>query len=437
MNSIKSTTMKKFLFALILTCPVLFSKCGNVASSKLPVINPPFKGVDVFRNVFTLNPKTDNEFFTSSGTRIFVPQGAIVDNEGNPIEKNAELSFKEYHDLADVIVSGIPMVYDSAGTRNFVTAGMFDIRAETEGNPLKIAKDAFVQVDMASYKEGNEFNFYQLDEQNGNWGYLGTNQPIANERKQVQMQSFKDDNLIHFNIDYSSHPELQPFQDLQWVYAGSVESNSPFENKWVFEEKWRKIELETLDGVSGKYMIHLRAGSKRFSFEACPYILGDRDETISQLNADIANLDAVILAQKEREEAIALQADILRSFKIRSFGTCNWDTAKERLASQGFQFLDATMMTTNRPVSFSERVYCVDKTDDLMLNQMGGKWTDFVYSPEHDQAVFAVLDNNRVAICSSTNVRSSVLGSAPTFKLTTQEQKISSVADLRKVISQL
>ena len=89
-------------------------------------------------------------------------------------------------------------------------------------------------MDDILYNSWNEFNFYQLDPENKNWSYLGQNEPKANGRKAVQMEKFKDDNLINFNINYSAHPELKPFNNIKWIYSGKSKKFDPFKNKWVF-----------------------------------------------------------------------------------------------------------------------------------------------------------------------------------------------------------
>jgi hypothetical protein len=424
---------------MIAAISVIYLSCGTTETvvEESSFINPPFEGVDVPVHSFSFNPTVDNEVFTPTGTRIFIPKNAIVDQNGKPITKQAELVFKEYHDMADVIASGIPMTYDSAGVGNFITAGMFTMTANLEGQELAIGKDAFIDVEMASFKDGKEYNFYELDSANKNWSYLGQNDPKPNERKVVQMEQFKDNNLIDFNINYSAHPELKPFSKIKWIYSGNQKKLDPFKNKWVFKERWRDITLETIDASKGDYIIHLKSNRKNFDFKASPYVVGDRGEFLAQLNSNIDNLNNVILEQKKREEAIEMQANILRAFKIRTFGACNWDTAKKNWLAAGNEIFDAQFTMKDHEILFSERIYFVDKTDDLVTNKMGSRWAEFMSAKGHDQAIIAVLDDNRVAVCSAKSYRNARNAGKDSFELKPIKKRISSLADLKELMTTL
>ena len=126
---------------LIAALSVIYFSCGTTETvvEEAAFIKPPFAGVDVPVHSFSFNPTVDNEVYTPTGTRIFIPKNAIVDQNGKPITKQAELVFKEYHDMADIIASGIPMTYDSAGVKYVLeSAGMVEIYAEQDGQPLKM-----------------------------------------------------------------------------------------------------------------------------------------------------------------------------------------------------------------------------------------------------------------------------------------------------------
>ena len=53
-----------------------------------------------------------------------------------------EINFQEYHTEAEVILSGIPMQYDSAGTKyTLETDGMFKLSGKQKGSRVEIAKE--------------------------------------------------------------------------------------------------------------------------------------------------------------------------------------------------------------------------------------------------------------------------------------------------------
>ncbi|HRD40305.1 MAG TPA: hypothetical protein PLC65_16880, partial [Bacteroidia bacterium] len=70
-------------------------------------------------------------------SKIKVPQNAFVNKAGPDIIGDVEIQYREMHDQADIIASGIPMTYDSAGTKyHFESAGMFDIKASQNGEQV-------------------------------------------------------------------------------------------------------------------------------------------------------------------------------------------------------------------------------------------------------------------------------------------------------------
>jgi len=68
------------------------------------------------------------------------------------------------------------MNYDVMGkTRQMQTAGMFEIRAEKSGEALSVAEGKGINVKMASYESGTDYNFFQLDENGKGWEFIDYN----------------------------------------------------------------------------------------------------------------------------------------------------------------------------------------------------------------------------------------------------------------------
>lgn len=126
-------------------------------------------------NIAYTNYKVDNakgaELKHPSSSKIKIPKKAFVDKNGKEIAGEVTISYREFHNKADIIAGGIPMSYDSAGKKyNLESAGMFDILGTQNGEPVFIKEE--VKVEFASANPQDRFNQYYLDTVERNWKYL-------------------------------------------------------------------------------------------------------------------------------------------------------------------------------------------------------------------------------------------------------------------------
>lgn len=139
-----------------------------------PTVQPPLPGVDIPFDAYTVDAAKGGTIEHASGSQLEIPANCFVDADGNPIEGEVNIDYREFHDIAEVFVSGIPMQYDSAGyAYQFETAGMLDIRGSQEGKPVFIAPGKGIDVELISDNEDPKFNLYYLDEEQGAWAHLG------------------------------------------------------------------------------------------------------------------------------------------------------------------------------------------------------------------------------------------------------------------------
>lgn len=141
----------------------------------IPPIVPPLTGGDEsFSNYTIIAEKGDT--IEHGNSRLIIPPNILIDEAGNPVTGEVEISYREFHDKIDVMLSGIPMAFDSAGTTyHFETGGMMEVRGYQNGKALSIIPEGEVQVQMSTREKTaseGKFNFYVLDEEKGKWGYL-------------------------------------------------------------------------------------------------------------------------------------------------------------------------------------------------------------------------------------------------------------------------
>lgn len=123
------------------------------------------KKIDVAYHEWELDAHQGKVLKLKNGSNIHVPASAFVNKFGQPIKGKVKIKYREFHNAADIIASGLPMNYDSAGVRyHFESGGMFELRGSQQGKPVFIADNKEVEVNMVSYNKDKRFNHYFLDE---------------------------------------------------------------------------------------------------------------------------------------------------------------------------------------------------------------------------------------------------------------------------------
>jgi hypothetical protein len=136
-------------------------------------INEPSQKLKIPYSVYKINNEQGGNITHHTSSKIKIPKNSFVDKNGKDIIGDVTIEYKEFHDMGDIVVSGIPMTYDSAGTTyNFESAGMFNIKGSQNGEPVFIKPDKVLDVELASSTKDDLFNQYYLDTLKKNWQCL-------------------------------------------------------------------------------------------------------------------------------------------------------------------------------------------------------------------------------------------------------------------------
>ncbi|MFM9943701.1 MAG: hypothetical protein ACKVQB_00565 [Bacteroidia bacterium] len=139
---------------------------------KNPSAVPPIKTLVLPKTTYSINTATTTKITRENGTTIEIPQDAFADKNGNNVNGNVTITYKEYLDPLSIFASGIPMTYDSGGVKNtFTSAGMFEIYAFNGSEELQLKSGKNIEVQFASINDGTNYNFYQFDEAKKAWKY--------------------------------------------------------------------------------------------------------------------------------------------------------------------------------------------------------------------------------------------------------------------------
>lgn len=158
------------------TTSTLSSTKTSTASNK-PFILAPSPKLRVPYSTYRVNAAKGGTITHPSKTKVHIPQNSFVNKAGDAISGEVTIEYREFHDVGDIVLSGIPMRYDSAGTAyQFESAGMFDIKGSQNGEPVFIKPGKKIEVDLASLSAEQKFNQYYLDTLAQNWQYLKKDQ---------------------------------------------------------------------------------------------------------------------------------------------------------------------------------------------------------------------------------------------------------------------
>lgn len=168
-----------------------------------PCINPPLKDLKVKETTYIVENKNEKTIQHPSGTIIEIPKNAFEIN-GKPVEGKVKIKYKEYKDQVDILLSGIPMHYDSANTGYVLeSAGMIQINGFQNDIPVVIADGKSIKISFPTDDNSQRFNLYELDTANNKWNYMGkpslTNETptiIGLDREEVIVELNEEETLI-------------------------------------------------------------------------------------------------------------------------------------------------------------------------------------------------------------------------------------------------
>ncbi len=207
-------------------------------AAEQPYVNPPIENIQKAFNSQTIDVNKGGVYEYDNGSKVTIPAGAFTDRYGNLAVGQVDIKYKEYHDYVDFFLSGIPLEYDSAGTKYFLeSAGMIEIYAEQNGERLEMTPGKTLDVELIStinMKKGEpipSFNIYSLDTEARNWVYEGLDrislaeEPASNllsEEEEIQQEkASKIKNLERKEtqqlavIEASLPKPVQPFKPMK------------------------------------------------------------------------------------------------------------------------------------------------------------------------------------------------------------------------------
>jgi len=296
---------------------------GISPEARVSVIQP-LPGFEIKPRHFNVSATEASVIELPNGGSVAFPDNAFVDAAGNPITGTVTVAWQEFHSLTDIMVSGIPMDYDSAGVQNhFISGGMFTIDAAQNGHEVELAKGKEATVALATYDPKPSYNFYSLDESTGKWSYDKTAvatpnpkavpEPVAAAPKKASRSVFLD---LQLPVSKDSFPELAGKDILGWN-VDPAQLNNKMKGE-LGKLAWNgKLKSKAGDN----YAIELTNGKNTIRVNANPVFMETALAGTKEVDARNETKWDNLLAFQQQQK----QANMLRTATIPGFGTYNWD----------------------------------------------------------------------------------------------------------------
>lgn len=433
-------------------------------------VNPPMNNLDIQYNHFEVSASEAKTLELENGTTIEIPANAFVDAEGNPVTTPVDIQYREFHNAADILVSGIPMevLGDKGQKSRMQTAGMFQMSATAAGEEVFIAEGKELAVNMASHVDG-EYDFWYFDEEKGNWDGLGAVNPqpnpkiaemkIAMERYGVGGEKLKEGKsyarkpiapvkfskskpALNFDVNYDQFPELKQMQGIVWQFSGSDDKLAPQNNRWIFKEDWEHVTLEASE-IPNQYKMVLSNEGQTFIMPVVPSRKGkDFKKAVAEYNAQMNDYKEAIANKSDLKEMYKKQAEFVRSFNVNRFGIYNHDILmKDNGNIRVLADFDFGPIKSNMKKMIP--VYMVTGEGRSVVAFPYENWDLFVFDPEIANCLVAVLPGNKVATFSAAEFmqQKDKLKAANdneyVFKMKILDTQINSVQELQGVLNSI
>jgi hypothetical protein len=288
-------------------------------------IQPLTEKANVPYNKYKVNA-TNGGTITHNKSKIKVPAGSFVKKSGEAVQGDVEIKYREMHDQAEILASGIPMTYDSAGTTyHFESSGMIDIRGSQNGEEVFIKPGKNITVEMASENQESKFNLYALDTVGQKWIYKGKDKitvekdphagqnnllvdekkilenpvivkidekikvievrkdsvKVVTEKKIVSLPKVTDKPItpreskggrpkFELDVDPVEHPELAAYKDVAFEVG---EENKTYDKSWN-AITWADVQLADGPKKGENYQLNLVLGQRREKLIVYPALTG-------------------------------------------------------------------------------------------------------------------------------------------------------------------
>ena len=377
---------------------------SQIAEEKFE-INSPFENIDVAFSKYSIVNEKGGYVKLPDGGFINIPKNAFENNLGEIVKGGVVIEFRDFHNPAEIIASGIPMSYDSAGVYgDFQSAGMYEIRAFHNGSEVDVVNGKSLEIGLVSSKPEDDYKFYDLKE-DGQWNYnfnckTKQNKVYQTELKEVKKQlglkkpvaplKADDSKLVFdFSFDETKSPELAAFKNILW---SPFESNKNIDD--IIKSDVREVKVTKNDEYDGVYNLLFTIRGKETLLLAQPVFMGsDYDKASAQFEKKMKSYKNEIKIKQDEINRLTSEQQFLRTSFIRGMGVYNYDRL---MHNSDAIFVDAQFKVKNLEDFQVKRVYLVSDNEDVIYYDPS-RFSKFGFVDTKKNIALVVLPNDKVA----------------------------------------
>lgn len=414
-------------------------------------IAPAFANINVAAQHLTVKGSDAQTLKLSSGSSIDVPAAAFVDANGTPVKGNVDITFREFHNAAEIIASGIPMkVFKQNGKEEWMqTAGMYEINGTQNGQPVFVAPGKTLNVNLISEVDG-EYDFWKFDEGSGDWDNLGISTPQPNPNATIPQNApinigpppvapiaFNQNTPpIDLEVNLKNFPELADKQGIVWQYAGKDAQKDPANNRAIFQNSWDEIDLQANeDGQT--YTLTLENDDEKITLPVVPTLKGkDLEQALADYQQRLNSYQKKLASASEVSKLKKQQASFIRSYSIEGFGIFNYDILTKM--DNTIPILANFDFGIDLPANMRKDivVFQISGNGKMVVKFPPSDWKKFRLDPELKPSLVAVLPGNQLATLTFDDIKKQLpqikaaSGQEYIFRMEVQADEVKSLQDV-------
>lgn len=270
----------------IITLKDKHSDSPNTKLNKAFIV-PPISKLNVPYTSYKVKAEQGATLKHKSNSKIIVPKKAFVNKQGQDIIGDVEIQYREFHNQADIIASGIPMAYDSAGVKSTLeSAGMIDIRGYQNGEPVFINPKKQITIEFQSEHTSDKYNMYVLDTIAKNWVYVSRDNSLINSK--FKTQNSKNVSLSGVEMANDREKEIQKQLD---AIPPKIETEKIVYAKKVSQLPKVIIPAKPVKAIANRPQFELDVNYKEFpeleAFKNAVFEVGTENKNFNSKLADI------------------------------------------------------------------------------------------------------------------------------------------------------
>lgn len=477
-----------------LPTPAQSQAVADAYFAQQPYVNPPLANVESKVRPLKINASEGATLDVEQGTRLIIPRMAFQSDRGQLIESGeVDIYYREMHDAVDFFMAGVPMTYDSAGTRHYLqSAGMIEIYAMQGGRRVNMAPGKNIRIELqselAAQPDGSwpSFKVYHLDAEARSWTFEGssmlifedennpsitqTNKPAtqldiekaailaADPQPEAPIKPVKaDSKVVSFELDLKNGElPIEPgseaaVADLKSGGVWQVLPNCPPFNTSDLNLEWKSVRLKRTGDNS--YEMTLLKDDKQLKLLVQPLMTNrDYETALKKYEEELADYEGELKQweQRTQEKITSLESrlnanteeakgnnsemrKVRHVFDVNAFGIWNCDRPAP-LARSSFRI--RTIEDQNGQKYTNQTAYLSDENGQSIYQLHTGRGSTVYFDKNKEYLLWMLTPEGKIALVKTqaewaeSNPRKGVK-----LKVQTLGSVIRSEADIRRALN--